>query len=211
MALCAEGTVLWRNLVRAACLIQSDTAALPSPKIKINRKASVSVHVGGVTWILPFHGGCTPIRSRESHCPALRLISLIVKHDLLHLFPQVLWLLMGSVNHCFTVALAGKSSPSFSLCVLCSSHTGRTEPWRNWRASYWLEALLWFPHTLLLHLLAQAVFVNTHRPSPLNCYLELDFLLMLNRMCVLINLFYSGQEIAANVPWRVLWAMSPLT
>lgn len=34
-----------------------------------------------------------------SHCSALRLISLIVKHDLLYLFPQVLWLLMGSVNH----------------------------------------------------------------------------------------------------------------
>lgn len=133
MALCAEGTVLRRNLVRAACLIQSDTAALPSPKIKINRKVSVSVHVGGVTWILSFHGGCTPMRSGKSHCPALCLISLIVKHDLLHLFPQVLWLLMENVNHCFTVALAGKSGPSFSLCVLCSSHTGRIEPWRNWR------------------------------------------------------------------------------
>lgn len=133
MVLCAEGTVLGRNLVRAAHLIHSSTTALPSPKIKINRKASVSFHIGGETWILPFCGGCAPMRSWESHCPALRFISLIVKHDLLHLFPQVLWLLMGSVNHCFTIALAGKSDPSFSLCVLCSSHTGRTEPRRNWR------------------------------------------------------------------------------
>lgn len=134
MAVHAEGTVLGRNLVRAAHLIQSGTTALSSHKIKINRKASVSFHIGGATWILPFRGCCTPLRSWESHCPALRLISLIVKHDLLHLFPQVLWLLMGSVNHRSTIALAGKSGPSFSLCVLCSSHAGRTEPWRNWRA-----------------------------------------------------------------------------
>lgn len=62
----------------------------------------------------------------------------------------------------------------------------------NGEASYWVEALLRFPDTLLLHLLARAVFVNTHRPSRLDCSLEPDFLLMLNRMCVLINLLYSG-------------------
>lgn len=133
MALGAEGTVLGRNLVRAAHWIQSGTAALPSPNTTIDRKASVSIHVGGATWILPFRGSRTPVRSCESHRPTLRLISLIRKHDLLHLLPQFLWLLMGSVNHCFTVALAGRSGPSFSLRVLCSSHTGRTEPWRNWR------------------------------------------------------------------------------
>lgn len=40
---------------------------------------------------------------------------------------------MGSVDHYFTIALAGKSGLSFSLCVLCSLHTGRTETWRNQR------------------------------------------------------------------------------
>lgn len=192
MALYAEGTVLGRNLVRAVCLIQSGSTALPSPKIKINRKASVSVHIGRATWSLPFPDGYTPMRSWESHCPTLHLISLSVKHNLLHLFPQVLWLLMESVNHHFTIALAGKSGPSFSLCVLCSSHTSRTEPWRNWRVQLLGGGFAVVPKYPLTGLLAQAVFVNTHRPSPLYCSLEPDFLLMLNRMCVLINFFYSG-------------------
>lgn len=139
-----NGTPCWRHSFgeksgEGGTFNQSGTTALPSPRIKINRKASVSVHVGGATWNLPFCGGCTPMRSWESHRPALCLISLIVKHDLLHLFPQVLWLLMGSVNCCFTSALAEKSGLSFSLCVLCLSHAGNTalekleSPATGWR------------------------------------------------------------------------------
>lgn len=124
------GIILGRNLMRAAHLIQSGTTALPSPKIKINRKASVSVHVGGATWILPFHDSCTPMRSWESHCPSLCHFSH-QKTWFTSLIPTGFVAVMGSVDHYFTIALAVKSGLSFSLCVLCSVHTGRTETWRN--------------------------------------------------------------------------------
>lgn len=64
-----------------------------------------------------------------------------LSHSLAHFYHCKTWftsliptgfvVVLGSVNHYFTITLAGKSGLSFSLCAPCSLHTGRTETWRN--------------------------------------------------------------------------------
>lgn len=64
-----------------------------------------------------------------------------------------------SINRCFTVTLAGKRGPSFSLHAF--SRTGRSEPWREWRVQLLGGGSAVVPKYPFLHLLAWAVFVNT--------------------------------------------------
>lgn len=67
-----------------------------------------------------------------------------------------------SINRCFTVTVAGKWGPSFSLHAF--SRTGRSEPWGERRVQLLGGGSAVVPKYPFLHLLAWAVFVNTTGP-----------------------------------------------
>lgn len=105
---------------------------------------------------------CTPVGSWEVHCPSLPHFCHC-EMGFTSLIPTGLVAINGeSVNRCFTVTLAGKSGPSFSLHAF--SCTGRSEPWREWRVQLLGGGFAVVPKYPFLHLLAWAVFVNTTGP-----------------------------------------------